>query len=198
MSTSLNAFWRTAALTLAASIAVALITFVSFQLQLNLATAVCLYLIVVVLLSLQGKFFSSAIVSVLAVGCLAYLFTHPIFSLRVADPFDVLALIVFLITSAVITHFVSRVRKSKEGLREQANLLNLTHDTVFVRDMKDVITYWNRGAEELYGWQRDQALGRVSHELTQTIFPVPLQEIMDRSDRPLKESSYTLSEMAPG
>jgi PAS domain S-box-containing protein len=68
-------------------------------------------------------------------------------------------------------------RRAEETLRERANLLDLTHDTVFVRDLNDVITYWNRGAEELYGWSREEAIGRVSHELTQTIFPAPLQEI---------------------
>ena len=62
-------------------------------------------------------------------------------------------------------------------LREQARLLDLTHDTVFVRDMDDVITYWNRGAEELYGWKREQAIGKISHQLTQTVFPAPLEEI---------------------
>ena len=41
-------------------------------------------------------------------------------------------------------------------LRGQARLLDLTHDTIFVRDMNDVITYWNRGAEELYGWSRER------------------------------------------
>src|SRR6266446_1976476 len=69
-------------------------------------------------------------------------------------------------------------RERSEGvLREKASLLNLTHDTVFVRDMNDVITYWNRGAEERYGWSSQEAVGRVSHELTQTSFPAPLQEI---------------------
>src|SRR5437867_154686 len=69
-------------------------------------------------------------------------------------------------------------RERSEGvLREQASLLNLTHDTVFVRDMNDVITYWNRGAEERYGWSSEEAVGRVSHELTQTSFPRALQEI---------------------
>jgi PAS domain S-box-containing protein len=43
--------------------------------------------------------------------------------------------------------------------------------------MSDVITYWNRGAEQLYGWTREQALDKVSHQLTQTIFPAPLEEI---------------------
>src|SRR6266404_6730777 len=69
-------------------------------------------------------------------------------------------------------------RERSEGvLREKASLLNLTHDTVYVRDMNDVITYWNRGAEERYGWLSKEAVGRVSHELTETTFPAPLQEI---------------------
>jgi PAS domain S-box-containing protein len=62
-------------------------------------------------------------------------------------------------------------------LRQRADLLDLTHDTIFARDMNDVITYWNRGAEELYGWRRDEAIGKVTHELTQTIFPAPLEQI---------------------
>jgi PAS domain S-box-containing protein len=69
-------------------------------------------------------------------------------------------------------------RKEREQtLREQAVLLDLTHDTIFVRDMNDVIRYWNRGAEELYGWTREEAVGHVSHDLMQTIFPAPLERI---------------------
>jgi PAS domain S-box-containing protein len=69
-------------------------------------------------------------------------------------------------------------RERAEGvLREQASLLDLTHDTVFVRDMNDIITYWNRGAEQRYGWSSEEAVGRVSHELIKTSFPAPLQEI---------------------
>jgi len=64
-------------------------------------------------------------------------------------------------------------------LREQAGLLDLTHDTVFVRDMNDVIVYWNRGAEELYGWKNREALGKVTHQLMQTIFPMPLGDITE-------------------
>ena len=172
-------FWRAVAECLAGTIAVALLTFVCFQLRLNLAATVCLFLIIIVLLSLRANFLSSAIVSLVAVASLAYYFAPPSFSLKVDDPFEVVAIIVFLTTSAVITHFVSRVRKSGEGLREQASLLNLTHDTVFVRDInKNVITYWNRGAEELYGWTAEEVVGKLnSHELLQTVFPAPLDEI---------------------
>jgi len=66
---------------------------------------------------------------------------------------------------------------ANEILRERANLLDLTHDTVFVRDMNDVITFWNRGAEERYGWSREEANGQVSHRIVQTTFPTPLSEI---------------------
>jgi PAS domain S-box-containing protein len=79
-----------------------------------------------------------------------------------------------------ITHLASIALErdqAEEALSEQARLLDLTHDTVFVRDMIDVITYWNRGAEELYGWTREEAINKVSHQLIQTIFPAPLAEI---------------------
>src|SRR5882762_7529845 len=79
-----------------------------------------------------------------------------------------------------VTHLASIAierEQAEEVLREQASLLGLTHDTVFVRDMNDVITYWNRGAERLYGWSSEQAIGKVTHQLTQTVFPAPLAEI---------------------
>ena len=59
----------------------------------------------------------------------------------------------------------------------QASLLNLTHDSIFVRDLSDLITYWNRGSQELYGWPPDRAVGRRSHDLLQTVFPAPLETI---------------------
>ena len=71
----------------------------------------------------------------------------------------------------------AELQRANEALQEQASLLNLTHDTIFVRDMNDVITYWNRGAEELYDWKKEEAIGRVTHQLTQTVFPKPLEEI---------------------
>ena len=61
--------------------------------------------------------------------------------------------------SAVRRRVERDLRQARDELKievaertQQASLLNLTHDTIFVRDMSDVITYWNRGAEELYGW----------------------------------------------
>ena len=70
---------------------------------------------------------------------------------------------------------IAERRRIEEALRERANLIDLTHDTVFVRDISDVITYWNRGAEDKYGWPSEEAVGRVSHDLLQTVFPAPLR-----------------------
>jgi PAS domain S-box-containing protein len=70
-----------------------------------------------------------------------------------------------------------RGQRSEVRLRDQARLLDLTHDTIFVRGMDDVVTYWNRGAAELYGWSSAAAVGQVSHQLMQTTFPAPIEEI---------------------
>ncbi len=54
----------------------------------------------------------------------------------------------------------------------QAELLELTQDAILVREFPtSAIAYWNRGAEQLYGWPRTQVLGRVTHELLETQFP---------------------------
>jgi PAS domain S-box-containing protein len=64
------------------------------------------------------------------------------------------------------------------GLEEQAELLELAHDAIFVRDVAEAtILWWNRGAEVLYGWRKDEAIGRASHDLLRTQFPRPLEEI---------------------
>jgi PAS domain S-box-containing protein len=72
---------------------------------------------------------------------------------------------------------VTKRKQNEEMLREQANLLSLTHDAIFVRDTSAAIQYWNRAAEEMYGWTADEASGKVSHRLLQTVFPVQLEQI---------------------
>src|SRR4029450_13021168 len=136
-------FWRSAGQCLTGGIAVALVTFVCFRLNASITTAALLYLIVVVLASLTGSFVLSVIVSIIAILCLDYFFTEPLFSLdlTLSQPLNLVALITFLGTALVITSLMSKVRKSLEVLREQASLLDLSHDTVFVRDTSDVLPY---------------------------------------------------------
>lgn len=169
-------FWQSASHAALGSVGLGLVTFVGVFLQAEAAAAALLYLFVVVLVSLRADLVAALVVSVIAILCLDYFFTPPLFRLGVGE-IDVVAVTVFGTTAFVVTHLMSRVRKSVAMLSEQASLLDLTHDTVFVRDMNDVITYWNRGAEEAYGWTKDQAVGKVSHQLLRTNFPRPLEEI---------------------
>jgi signal transduction histidine kinase len=62
-----------------------------------------------------------------------------------------------------------------ETLTSIDRLLGLTH--VFVRDRESRIVYWGAGAQKLYGWPSRLAIGRTSHELLRTVFPIPLAEI---------------------
>ena len=102
---------RVSAQCLIGTLAVALLTLACYRLHLNFSTVSFLYLIVVVLLSSTGGFFSSAFVSIIAFGCLDYFFVPPILSLRVVDRFNVVAITVFLTISLVITRLVSKLRK---------------------------------------------------------------------------------------
>ncbi|MGA9144787.1 MAG: PAS domain S-box protein [Candidatus Acidiferrales bacterium] len=69
------------------------------------------------------------------------------------------------------------LRISESNYREQAELLELTHDAIFVRSLDKKIIYWNRAAERLYGWQKEEVRGKITHELLHTAFPKPLNEI---------------------
>jgi two-component system, OmpR family, sensor histidine kinase KdpD len=93
------------------SLLIGLVTFVCYRLQINFSTTGFVYLIVVVVQSLVGTFASSAVVSVVAVLCLDFFFTPPVFSLEVTDPLDILALVSFLTTGLVITRLTTRVRE---------------------------------------------------------------------------------------
>lgn len=56
-------------------------------------------------------------------------------------------------------------RRADERIREQAELLDRANDAILVRDMQDRITYWNEGAERLYGWVRPEVEGRNANEV---------------------------------
>lgn len=110
----IHKFRHSAAPFLFGAIGLAFVTFICFQLQAGIATVALLYLMVVVLVSLKGSFVSSAVVSVLAVGCLDYFFTAPVFTFGTNDLPSYLAMIVLLMTSLIITHLVSTVQKQSE------------------------------------------------------------------------------------
>jgi PAS domain S-box-containing protein len=119
-----------------------------------------------------------------------YFFAPPLYHFAVtpADIPAVFVLICFALLiarfAAVRRHIESELLQARDNLQaevvertQQASLLNLTHDTIFVRDMNDVITYWNRGAEELYGFASAEAVGKNSRDLLRTVLPQSMDSI---------------------
>jgi PAS domain S-box-containing protein len=119
-----------------------------------------------------------------------YFFIEPIYTLYVTRE-DLPHFVIFMLFASLLTGFAAVRRRIEGELRQarddmqievvertqQSSLLNLTHDSVFVRNMDFVITYWNLGAQELYGWAAEDAIGKHSNQLLQTVFPVPLEDV---------------------
>jgi PAS domain S-box-containing protein len=69
----------------------------------------------------------------------------------------------------VVFQEITDRKHAEEALRRQANLLDLAHDAILVRELHSGrIIYWNDAAEKAYGWRREDAIGRITHELLQT------------------------------
>jgi PAS domain S-box-containing protein len=60
---------------------------------------------------------------------------------------------------------ITKRNRDEEKIREQAALLDHAQDAILVRDLESTVTYWNKGAERLYGWSRQEACGRNEFEL---------------------------------
>lgn len=75
------------------------------------------------------------------------------------------------------TELRTRAARGESRLEELGQLIDASHDAIFIRDMDDRIRYWNKGAYEMYGFTAEEAVGARSHELLRTIFPEPLERI---------------------
>ena len=75
---------------------------------------------------------------------------------------------------------VTERRWNEEELRLRAELLDLAHDAVIVGDPAESrVTFWNREAQQIYGYSLEEAFGRITHELLATVFPESRQAVDD-------------------
>ncbi len=72
---------------------------------------------------------------------------------------------------------VSLTEQMTRPLQQHEHIIDLVKDSVMTRTVEGTINSWNRSAETLYGWRKEEAIGRVSHDLLRTQFPKPLREI---------------------
>ena len=82
-------------------------------------------------------------------------------------------------------------RRAEQELSRHAQVIDLANDTITIRDLSNTITYWNTGAQNLYGWTKEEAIGVDVHALLQTKFPISLEEC----DRELRASGHWQGEL---
>src|SRR6516164_9524961 len=69
------------------------------------------------------------------------------------------------------------LRKREEQFRTRAELLELATEAIIVRDLGGSILFWNAGAEQHYGWRREEVLGKDIHAVLRTVFPASRQDV---------------------
>ncbi|HMK45352.1 MAG TPA: PAS domain S-box protein, partial [Methanocella sp.] len=74
-------------------------------------------------------------------------------------------------------------KMAEEKIDRQIMLIDLSPDAIMVRRLDGTIMFWSRGAESLYGWKKDEAMGKQTHSLFQTRFPEPLSKINEQLAR---------------
>jgi len=82
-----------------------------------------------------------------------------------------------IIGASKIARDITERKRAHSLLRRQADLIENSNEAIFVWKVAGGITYWSRGAEALYGYTREDAIGHISHDLLRTQGPVPLAEL---------------------
>jgi PAS domain S-box-containing protein len=160
-----------------------------------------LFFLALLLSAWVGGFGPGLLAAALATLAIDYFFLPPLYSIQL-DAAKLPHLLVFFVSAVIVSSWsaarkraetalerarleleakveqrTAELRRSNDQLREQAGLLDLTHDAIFVRDMTDVIRYWNQGAQAFYGWTAEETAGKTTHDLLKTVFPAPLDAI---------------------
>jgi PAS domain S-box-containing protein len=83
------------------------------------------------------------------------------------------AVVMAIAVVGIALHFISRDlrarRRMEQTIREQEELLDLAADAILMKDAANRVVYWNQGAERLYGYTREEAMGQDAEKLLQTV-----------------------------
>lgn len=80
----------------------------------------------------------------------------------------------------LVFHDISERKKAEEATEKQASLINLSPDAIIVRRLDGTVTFWSEGAEKLYGWTKEESVGRDINELLKTELPESLEDIENK------------------
>ena len=73
---------------------------------------------------------------------------------------------------------ITKRKIAETELERRAALIDLSPDAIIVRKLDGTITFWSKGAEKLYGWTKDEVIGRKTDDIFETQYPKPLEEIL--------------------
>ncbi|MEZ4682697.1 MAG: PAS domain S-box protein [Caldilineaceae bacterium] len=94
---------------------------------------------------------------------------------------DFLQSVANTLAAAIVRHrTVTELRTNEAALRRYVDMLQASYDAILVWHPQSGIEFWNHGAEELYGFSADEAIGQITHELLHTQHPESLAAIMAR------------------
>ena len=94
---------------------------------------------------------------------------------------DAIALGIFTASGLCLSGLAERLRRTRwakaVSVAQARELALVNLGNLIVRSLDDRIVRWSEGSQRLYGFAPQEALGRVSHELLQTRFPQPIEQI---------------------
>lgn len=88
--------------------------------------------------------------------------SQPLFRHNESTPYEVVVSFTDISELQAAQH---EQQKAQQKIREQAALLDIATDAIFVRDLNNHILFWNQGAERLYGWSASEIIGTQPQEL---------------------------------
>ena len=155
----------------------ALITLVCFLIGVGVARTAFAYVILIALVSLLGSFSASVVLSILAVACLNYFFTSPLFEFRIDDPEDIERIAAFLVTSLVVTALSTRLRASEARFR---SFVDHASDAFLLLDEDWTILDANGQACDGLGYSREELIGKHKTDLDATLDQKSMQRLKQR------------------
>jgi two-component system sensor kinase FixL len=157
--------------------AVAAVALAIFAIDTLTDRAVTVSVLYVTVVLMSASFTRTRSILFVSSGCIALTVLSLLLAPVTSESTAVTNELISIAAIGITTLLTLRNQSAESVLREKANVLEVAHEAIFVRDPNDVITYWSHGSEQLYGWTREEAVGRVWHELLEPIYPAPLEQI---------------------
>ncbi|MCF2149413.1 CHASE3 domain-containing protein [Desmonostoc muscorum LEGE 12446] len=91
-----------------------------------------------------------------------------------------IAVVVHLLLVALLYdllwYYIKQLHQAEQKIREQKLLLDVTKDAIVVRNIHNQILFWNQGAQSLYGWKVEEAVGK---NILQLLYPENSPQLED-------------------